>query len=206
MSFVVGLTGGIGSGKTAASDHFRRLGVTVVDADLVAREVVAPGSAALNAIFAHFGEQLRLPDGSLDRRALRELVFHDSSQRQWLEALLHPLIEAGIREQLAATRSGYQILVSPLLLEGKQRQLVDRVLLIDAPESLQLSRSSARDGSSRETVSAIIRAQMPRQQRLRLADDIIVNDADLARLQAQVEQLHQNYCSLAASAVTKGQI
>lgn len=199
MSYVVGLTGGIGSGKTAASDHFRALGASVVDADVVAREVVAPGSDALAAIFRHFGDKLQQPDGSLDRRALREIVFDDPAQRQWLEALLHPLIAERIRAQLAAATGPYALLVSPLLLEGGQRELVQRVLVIDAPESLQVARTTERDNSPDATVAAIIKAQMPRQQRLQLANDIIVNDTDLEQLKVAVAALHAKYCRLAAT-------
>ena len=194
---VVGVTGGIGSGKSAATDHFAELGIDIVDADLVSRQVVEPGTPALEAIAAHFGEKLLLADGQLDRRALREIVFDRAEEKQWLEQLLHPLIRSEIERQLAQSRSPYAILVSPLLLETGQDQLVDRVLLIDAPEDLQLQRTRERDEASEASVRAIMASQMDRAARQARADDIIVNDGDLAQLQARVRQMHEKYCEAA---------
>lgn len=194
---VVGLTGGIGSGKTAASDCFAALGIEVVDADQVARQVVEPGSPALAAIHEHFGDRAVQDDGTLDRSALREIIFHDKAEKHWLEALLHPLIRAEIERQLHGSRSAYSLLVSPLLLETGQDALVDRVLLIDVPEALQLARTRERDQSSEETVRAIMDSQMSREQRRERADDIIVNDGDLAQLQSRVREMHEQYCEAA---------
>ena len=189
----VGLTGGIGSGKSAAAECFAALGVVIVDADIVAREVVAPGQPALQQIAAHFGDQVIAADGSLQRRVLREIVFADPEQRRWLEQLTHPLIAQSIQRQLAASTGPYALLVSPLLLETTQRELVQRVLVIDAPETLQVARTVARDQAQPEQVRQIMAAQMPREQRLAHADDVIVNQGDLEQLRQQVVQLHQQY-------------
>lgn len=189
----VGLTGGIGSGKSAAAECFAALGVGIVDADIVAREVVAPGQPALQQIAAHFGDQVIAADGSLQRRVLREIVFADPEQRRWLEQLTHPLIAQSIQQQLAASTGPYALLVSPLLLETTQRELVQRVLVIDAPETLQVARTVARDQAQPEQVRQIMAAQMPREQRLAHADDVIVNQGDLEQLRQQVVQLHQQY-------------
>lgn len=191
---IVGITGGIGSGKTAATDRFIKLGVDVVDADLMSREVVKPGTRALIAIADHYGaERVLLPDGSLNRRALREIVFADASQKKWLENLLHPLIREEIVQRLQRCKPPYCLLSSPLLLETDQHKLCDRVLLIDAPETLQLSRTSARDNTSEDAVKTIMASQFSREQRLAAADDIIVNDADLAALYTAVDRQHQLY-------------
>ena len=189
----VGLTGGIGSGKSAAAECFAALGVGIVDADIVAREVVAPGQPALQQIAAHFGDQVIAADGSLQRRVLREIVFADPEQRRWLEQLTHPLIAQSIQQQLAASTGPYALLVSPLLLETTQRELVQRVLVIDAPETLQVTRTVARDQAEPEQVRQIMAAQMSREQRLAHADDVIVNQGDLEQLRQQVVQLHQQY-------------
>lgn len=195
--FIVGLTGGIGSGKTAASDHFQRLGVPVVDADVVAREVVEPGTPALAAIAEHFGPGVIDAEGRLDRAALRRLVFDQPQERLWLESLLHPLIRLRTIEQLESAQGPYVILVSPLLLETDQHKLVDRVLLIDVPEQLQIERTMLRDANSREEVEAILRAQSARSFKQQYVSDIIVNDKDLDHLHQQVEQQHQHYLELA---------
>lgn len=195
--FVVGLTGGIGSGKTAASDYFASLGIAVIDADVVAREVVAPGTPSLEAIAEHFGQQVIDANGQLDRRALRNIVFNDATQKEWLNALLHPAIRERLLAQLAAARSDYVVLVAPLLLENQLDTYCHRVLVIDAPEALQIQRTARRDDSSPEHVKAIMTAQLPRQERLRKADDIVTNDADLTHLQQQLQQLDRRYRQLA---------
>jgi dephospho-CoA kinase len=195
---VVGLTGGIGSGKTAVSDHFEHLGITVVDADLASRQVVEPGTPALAAIAEHFGPEILQADGALDRAALRARIFADEGERHWLEALLHPRIGEALRDGLAAATSPYAILVSPLLFEAGQATLVDRVLLVDAPEALQLERTMARDQNSEAQVQAIIKAQASRAERQARADDILVNDGTLADLLTKVEALHERYLALAA--------
>ena len=194
---VIGVTGGIGSGKTAATDRFQSHGITVVDADLASRVIVEPGRPALNAIEEHFGSQVIAADGSLDRRALREIVFADTEQRKWLERLTHPLIAQEIVSQIQGSQSPYTILASPLLLESSQHQMVSRVLVIDVPVELQVARTITRDDTTEEGVKAIIAAQMPREDRLQRADDVICNDQDLEHLHQEVDKLHQTYLQLA---------
>lgn len=194
--FVIGVTGGIGSGKTAATDAFIALGIDVVDADLMSREVVKPGRPALAAIAEHFGQDILQGDGWLDRKALREVIFHDAIAKKWLESLLHPLIRQEIITRLQRSESPYTLLSSPLLLETDQHRLCNRVLLIDAPEALQLQRTLERDHSSADTVRAIMASQLSRQQRLDMADDVIVNDTDLASLHNAVRTMHQKYLEL----------
>lgn len=196
--FIVGLTGGIGSGKTAASDWFKSQGITVVDADVVAREVVEPGTPALEQISVHFGADVLQADGRLDRAALRRIVFEAPEQRRWLEQLLHPLIAQEIARQLAAADSPYAMLVSPLLFETGQKNFVARTLLIDVPEDLQLARTAARDSVDTAQVRSIMAAQMSREERRRRADDIVVNDAGLGELHAQLQSLHDAYLGVAA--------
>jgi len=198
-AFIVGLTGGIGSGKTAASDWFKSQGISIVDADLVSRVVVEPGQPALAAIAAHFGNELLQADGSLDRAALRVKVFGNPEERRWLEQLLHPLIAQEILRQLAQAASPYAILVSPLLFETGQKAFVRRTLLIDVPESLQLARTAARDGVPESQVQAIMAAQLPRQEKLARADDVVSNSGSLAELHAQLLPLHTRYLALAAA-------
>lgn len=195
--FVLGLTGGIGSGKSAASDYLSRHGITIVDADVVSRLVVQPGQPALDAIAHTFGQHLLLADGNLDRRALRDIVFHDKVQLERLEAITHPAIEAELQRQLAASTSPYTVLVSPLLLETRQHLLTNRILLIDAPEALQLARASQRDHTSHAQIEAIIRNQMARNERQQLAHDIVLNDGDMEKLELSLYALHQRYLSLA---------
>jgi dephospho-CoA kinase len=195
---IVGLTGGIGSGKSAATDRFARHGVPVVDADVVSRQVVERGMPALSTIAAHFGERVLLTDGHLDRPALREIIFHDPAGRHWLEALLHPLIRDEVTRQLQESDACYTILSSPLLLESGQDHLVDRVLVIDVPESVQRERTITRDNCSQETVQAIMDTQMSRSHRLSQATDVIVNDGDLTRLHEAVDQQHEYYQRLCA--------
>lgn len=197
--FIVGLTGGIGSGKTAASDWFQAQGVAIVDADVVAREVVEPGTVALASIAEHFGAGVLQPDGKLDRAVLRRIVFDATDERRWLEQLLHPLIAGEIARQLAAADSPYAMLVSPLLFETGQKNFVARTLLIDVPEELQLARTAARDKVDEAQVKSIMAAQMPRDERRRRADDIVLNDAGLAELHAQLEPLHESYLRMAVS-------
>lgn len=194
--WILGLTGGIGSGKSAAAQHFNDLGVHVVDADQASRWVVKPGRPALAQIAGHFGRDILLADGSLDRAALRQRVFQDEHERRWLEDLLHPLIRQEIVANLAQARTPYAILVSPLLLETDQHRLVQRTLVVDVPESLQLQRAIQRDQSSREQIEAIIKAQSKREERLRRADDVLSNDRSLDRLKREVERLHAFYLTL----------
>jgi len=189
----IGLTGGIGSGKTAASDHFAKLGAEVIDTDLLSRELVEPGKPALKEIVATFGEQILSGDGRLDRPRLGRLVFNNPKARQQLEAILHPRIRATMLARARQSRAPYVIFVIPLLLETGQQALVDRVLLIDVPEELQRARVAARDGLDDAQISGILQAQTDRATRLHNADDIVCNDGDIARLHATIEKLHRKY-------------
>lgn len=193
MKFILGLTGGIGSGKSAASAWFEQQGIVVVDADVVAREVVEVGQPTLQHIQAAFGEWVLHEDGSLNRRALREHIFKDSYARQALEQITHPAIRQSIIQQLNDAQSPYVILVSPLLFETNQHELTQHTLLIDATIELQIARASSRDGQNIEQIEKIIAAQMPREQKQKLADDIVLNDGELEHLYIQLEPLHQHY-------------
>lgn len=201
MVFIVGLTGGIGSGKTAVSDYLQTLDVTVVDADVVAREVVEPGSPGLAQIVEHFGEGILQPDGSLDRAKLRQIVFADTAQKKVLEGITHPAIFERMWQQLQAASSPYAVLVSPLLIEGgAMKGLCQHVIVVDTPEAVQLARTMARDQNSAEQVQAIMAAQADRQTRLAAADTVLINDGSLAQLQQQVASLHQQLSMLAKQA------
>jgi dephospho-CoA kinase len=198
--FRVALTGGIASGKTTVADLFGARGIALIDTDLIAREVVEPGQPALHAVVTAFGQEILGPDGRLDRRKLRERIFADPVARRTLESILHPAIRIEMDRQshAAATASPYQILVIPLLAEGGRRDHVDRVLVVDTPESVQVERLVARDDVSVEQARASLRAQVPRETRLAMADDVIVNTGRVADLDAQVTALHQRYLALAA--------
>lgn len=195
--FIIGLTGGIGSGKSAAARRFAEAhNIHVVDADVKSRVVVEPGRPALQHIVDRFGDDLLLEDGSLNRATLRERVFQEPAERQWLEQLLHPLIGEEIMTDLAAATSSYALLVSPLLVESGQQKMIQRLLVVDIPEALQISRTVSRDQVSEQQVQAIMQAQAQREERLRHADDVINNDGDLASLYQQVDKLHQYYVEL----------
>lgn len=197
MTFAVGLTGGIASGKNLVASLFEAQGVDIVDADQVARDVVIPGSHGLARLVAHFGPQILDNDGSLARRRMRETVFADAAARQALEAILHPLIYAELARRKNLAASMYIMLMIPLLARTPMRKLVDRVLVVDAPESLQLERLKARDGITSELAGAMLAAQESREQRLAIADDILIN-ADLpADLAKPVAELHARYLALA---------
>ena len=189
---LVGLTGGIGSGKSAAADYFQTLGIDVVDADLASRTVVEPGQPALEKIAEHFGSNILDPHGQLDRAALRKKVFSDVAERKWLQQLLHPLINNYLVEQVNAAHSGYCLLVNPLLIESGQQQWCDIVVVVDVPVATQLSRTMARDDNTREQVQAIIDAQTSRDKRLNAADYVVTNDQDLGFLHHQIDTLHNN--------------
>lgn len=194
--WILGLTGGIGSGKSAVVEQFGRLGVHWVDADHAARWVVEPGKPALARIAEHFGDGVLTPTGELDRAVLRARVFENAGERKWLEQLLHPLIRQEIAEHLSRAQSPYAILVSPLLIEAGQYHQADRVLVVDVPESLQLQRAMRRDQASEAQIRAILKAQASREERLRHADDVLVNDRDRAWLEAEVRRLHDFYLTL----------
>lgn len=199
--FRVGLTGGIASGKSTVASLFAALGVPVIDADVIARDVVAPGSALLGKVRAEFGEEVLAPDGSLDRRALRTRVFGEGAEaidaRRRLESLTHPAIRAEMDARSASAGGPYQILAIPLLVEGGARGRVDRVLVVDADEATQIRRLQARDGSTLSEARAILAAQTDRARRRAAADDVITNDGDLVALAAQVEALHASYLDAA---------
>ncbi|HAW77933.1 MAG TPA: dephospho-CoA kinase [Alteromonas australica] len=190
---VIGLTGGIGSGKSAATEAFKSLGISIVDADEVARDVVAVGSEGLRHIVARFGRGILLEDGQLNRPALRERVFSHEGDKHWLNQLLHPLIRAKMLADIGAAPSAYCILSVPLLIENNMENLCDRVIVVDCPESLQLSRALQRDGSSRKTIESIMASQASRNERLEKADDVINNTGSLDELHEQVALLHEQY-------------
>ncbi len=196
---VIGVTGGIGSGKTAVTDEFTRLGITIVDADVAARTVVANGKPALQDIASHFGANILLENGDLDRAALRAIVFKEPGQRKWLEQLTHPLIRQEIIHGLRCAKSPYVILASPLLVESGQNKLVNKTLVVDVPVELQVERTVNRDNNSPEQVQAIIKAQLPRQERLNYADHVIVNDKDIINLHKEVAKLHETYIQMSLS-------
>ena len=199
MSYVVGLTGGIGSGKSAAADLFAERGIAVIDTDAIAHALTRPDGAAMPAIRTEFGDGVASTDGALDRAAMRAMVFADPSARRRLEAILHPLIRGESEHQLAAasTRAPYAILVVPLLIEaGDYRKRVNRIAVVDCAEATQIARVMSRSGLAREEVERILAAQASRSERLAAADDIINNDGDLSALPPQIERLHVNYLAL----------
>jgi dephospho-CoA kinase len=195
--FRVGLTGGIASGKSTAAKFFGALGVPILDSDQVAREVVEPGQPPLERLVERFGRGILTPDGHLDRPALRDIVFSDPKARTDLENLTHPAIGAALEARSAAAGGPYQILVIPLLVEKNLGAHVDRVLVVDCDEQLQIRRLHARDGSTRAQAQAILDAQVSRSARLKAADDVITNDADMSAVQTQVAALHARYLELA---------
>jgi dephospho-CoA kinase len=190
MTWVVGITGGIGSGKSAVTDRLETHGISVVDADKVARVVVEPGQPALAAIAQHFGADILKPDGTLDRPALRKIVFEDDNARQWLEGVTHPAIRDEISRQLTQASSPYVVLSSPLLLESGQNSFADYVVVVDVPESLQIARTMARDNNDESLVKAIMAAQLPRDKRCAGANEILSNDGTLTQLHAKTDALH----------------
>lgn len=189
---VVGITGGIGSGKSAVTDYLETLGITVVDADKVARVVVEPGTSGLAAITEHFGMDVLLANGGLDRAALRKIVFDNHNERKVLEEITHPRIRNEIIRQLSEASSPYVVLSSPLLLESGQNTLADYVVVVDVPEEVQLKRTMARDDNSEALVKQIMAAQLDRQTRLSRADASIMNDTSLQELYERVEALHED--------------
>ena len=203
MPFCVGLTGGIGSGKSAAGDMFAALGITVVDTDAIARELTAPGGAAMAAIQKAFGDEYVCPDGSLDRARMRTLVFGNPAAKQRLESILHPIIRSTGRSRILAATSPYAMLAVPLLLEtGGYPDLVQRVLVVDCSEELQIDRVMKRSGLKQPEVVAIMATQMPRKDRLARADDVLVNDRDLNSLREAVSKLHRTYLAISEHPAT----
>lgn len=196
----IGLTGGIGSGKSTVAHRFAQLGIPIIDADAISHQLVKPGETALAAIVAHFGTGILNADGSLNRKQLRETIFSNPEQRKSLEAILHPRIRKAMLEQLAGLDSAYCILSIPLLIEGGWHNELDRILVIDAPHELQIERAMNRDGVTMGNIQAIIDGQIDSKSRLAAADDILSNDSDIAALLAQVDKLHEKYLSLSQHA------
>ncbi|WP_407331444.1 dephospho-CoA kinase [Enterovibrio sp. 27052020O] len=197
MAFVVGVTGGIGSGKTTVANLFADKSIEVIDADIIARQVVEPGSEGLNAIAAKFGDSMLSEDGSLDRAALREHIFSHPEDKDWLNGLLHPKIRQEMIRQTTQARSPYCLLVIPLLVENELQSLCDRVLVVDVSAQTQVERASRRDSVSNEQVKRILAAQATREDRLALADDVIVNECTQEELNKHVDALHLQYLTLA---------
>lgn len=200
---IVGLTGGIGSGKTTVANLFAAFGISLVDADIVARAVVAPGQPALMAIAEHFGADYILADGNLNRALLRQAIFSDGAAKIWLDQLLHPLIRQQIITQLQQATSAYVLLVAPLLIENGLTALIDQLLVVDLEPSTQVIRTTQRDQVSSEQVMSIMAAQCDRARRLALADQIIHNDQGPEALPQKVAELHQIYLAMAAEKLAK---
>jgi dephospho-CoA kinase len=197
----VGLTGGIGSGKSTVSNLFEKLGVHIIDTDLISRELVEPGRPALQKLADHFGQDVLNVDGSLNRVHLRQHIFGHPEERHWLESLLHPLIRQEVQHRIQSDQGLYTLIVIPLLTENYRQDypFLDRICVVDCEDSLQLQRTTARDGISPELAAQMLKSQLSREVRLTLANDIITNNHDLSALESQVMALHQKYLSLAAT-------
>ncbi|SMY36740.1 Dephospho-CoA kinase [Photobacterium malacitanum] len=200
MAVVIGLTGGIGSGKTTVANLFGEYGIDLIDADVIAREVVAIGSVGLARIVEKFGASILLADGNLDRSQLRAAIFSDPQLKNWLNQLLHPLIRAKMLADIDRATSPYCLLIVPLMVENNLQTLTDRLLVVDVDQQTQIMRTQQRDNVSLEQIKNILSAQATRQQRLDAADDIICNNGDNQALLTQVAQLHQHYLALAQAA------
>ncbi|MUK50260.1 dephospho-CoA kinase [Aliivibrio fischeri] len=204
MSYVVAITGGIGSGKTTVADRFQALyNINIVDADIIAREVVNPRTEGLIQIEKHFGPQILLDDGHLNRAKLRECIFSEPSEKQWLNDLLHPLIRSEMQRQIALSTSEYTLLVVPLLVENKLQYLANRVLVVDVLEQTQINRTVNRDKVNHQQVKAILASQASREERLAIADDIINNDQQNNDLDMKISLLHEKYLLLSLASINK---
>ncbi|MGF1696657.1 dephospho-CoA kinase [Vibrio lamellibrachiae] len=200
MTFVVGITGGIASGKTTVADLFHQhFDIDIVDADIIAREVVQPESEGLNAIIAHFGPDIVANSGELNRAKLREKIFSHPEEKQWLDNLLHPMIRLKMKNDIEAVDSPYALLVIPLLVENNLQQMTDRILVIDVDEQTQIERTMNRDGVSFEQAQSILSAQTSRETRLSFADDVIKNDTENKKLMPQITELHQKYLAISSA-------
>ncbi len=196
MTLVIGLTGGIGSGKTTVANQFNeRFGVEIVDADIVAREVVEPGTQGLLSIVDKFGDHILNLDGTLDRKKLREVIFSDDTAKTWLNELLHPLIRQRMLNQIEQVRSPYCLLVIPLMVENGLQRLADRVLVVDVSELTQINRTMTRDQVSQQQVESILKSQASRAERLAIADDVVNTDG-IEPLAEQIDRLHQQYIAM----------
>ena len=200
MAFAVGLTGGIGSGKTTVSDMFAELGVDVIDTDEIARALTAKAQPAMRQIEEQFGPDVIADDGALNRDRMREIVFNDPNARRTLQNILHPLIRAEVQRRLIESGKQYSLVVVPLLVESSGYDFADRVLVVDCSEERQIERVMQRSGLTRDQVEAIMATQVSRKERLAAAHDVISNDGEIASLRAQVEELHRHYLHLAKSA------
>lgn len=193
---VIGLTGGIGSGKSTVADLFAELGTPIIDADLIAREIVMPGESAYDTIVQHYGPEVLLPDNSLDRQQLRRIIFEHEHEREWLENTLHPIIRERIAQRLPLLQAPYCIVVIPLLTESTPFPFINRVLVVDTTLEQQKARISQRDQATAALIESMLESQASREERLGIADEVIVNDGVIADLVPQVEMLHRKYCSL----------
>lgn len=193
---IIGLTGGIASGKTTVADMFAEFGIDIIDSDVIAREIVEKGTKALTEITEHFSKDILDDAGNLDRKKLREKVFNEPAERKWLEKLTHPLIRQSMVEKIQQATSPYCFLVIPLLVESFPNPLLNRILVVDVPEEIQIKRVMLRDKSSKEQAQQILDAQASRQQRLDAADDVIENSKDIEFLRQQVNKLHEYYLKL----------
>ena len=193
---IIGLTGGIGSGKSVASDKFASLGITVVDADVASRTVVEPGMPALKEIESHFGSEIIGEDGKLDRAKLREVIASDAEKRKWLESILHPRIGDQIAKEISESTSPYTLFVAPLLLETNSQDMCERVVVVDVPKEVQVERTVKRDEVSTDQVEQIVSAQMEREKRLEKADDLLLNIGTIEELEKKVEELHEKYLQM----------
>ena len=193
---IIGLTGGIGSGKSVASDKFKSLGVAVVDADVASRTVVEPGKPALKEIQDHFGSGIITAEGKLDRNKLREIIATDAKERKWLESVLHPKIGEQITKEISESTSVYTLFVAPLLLETNSQEMCSRVVVVDVPKDVQIQRTAKRDKVSSNQVEQMVAAQMDREKRLEKADDVLLNSGTIEDLEKQVEELHKKYIKM----------
>ncbi|MEL7293248.1 MAG: dephospho-CoA kinase [Pseudomonadota bacterium] len=197
MALVIGLTGGIASGKTTVANLFQQqFGIEVVDADVVAREVVEPGSAGLNAIVERFGNQILNPQGSLDRAQLREIIFSQPNEKQWINALLHPMIRQRMQHQLQQVQSAYALLVIPLMVENNLQSLANKVIVVDVEPEIQIARTMHRDGVDAKQAESILASQATREQRLAIADYVIKNSTENQKLLPQITELHQKFLEM----------
>ena len=194
---IIGLTGGIGSGKSVASDKFKSLGIAVVDADVASRTVVEPGKPALKEIEDHFGSGIITAEGKLDRNNLREIIATDPEERKWLESVLHPKIGEQITKEISESTSIYTLFVAPLLLETNSQEMCSRVVVVDVPKDVQIRRTAKRDKVSPNQVEQMVAAQMEREKRLEKADDVLLNNGTIEDLEKQVEELHKKYIQMA---------
>ena len=193
---IIGLTGGIGSGKSVASDKFKSLGITIVDADVASRTVVEPGKPALKEIEDHFGSGIITAEGKLDRNNLREIIATDPEERKWLESVTHPKIGEQITKEISESTSVYTLFVAPLLLETNSQEMCSRVVVVDVPKDVQIRRTAKRDKVSPNQVEQMVAAQMEREKRLEKADDVLLNSGTIEDLEKQVEELHKKYMQM----------